>query len=60
MRIYNFISEHYGFQELENRKLKVERLVELNDPFEHFCLKTDNYLVRKTLKEGFLRGPYCT
>ena len=51
MRVYHFLSKSYGLQAIENRKIKISRLVALNDPFEFFCLNTDNYVVRKTLQE---------
>jgi len=36
MRVYHFVNEEYGLDDLRNRRLKVARLNELNDPFELF------------------------
>ncbi len=34
MRLYHFTSEKYGLLAIQNRRLKVARISELNDPFE--------------------------
>lgn len=34
MRLYHFIDERYGLENIRNRRLKVARINELNDPFE--------------------------
>ena len=34
MRVYHFIDQKHGLLDLENRRLKVARINELNDPFE--------------------------
>jgi hypothetical protein len=35
MRVYKFLSEHFGLKSLYERRLKISRLYELNDPFDH-------------------------
>lgn len=34
VRVYHFINEKYGLDDLRNRRLKISRLMDLNDPFE--------------------------
>ncbi|MFB9886923.1 DUF2971 domain-containing protein [Balneatrix alpica] len=34
MRLYHFINEKYGLEGIRNRRLKIARIDELNDPFE--------------------------
>ena len=34
MRLYHFINEKYGLEDLREKRLKIGRIMELNDPFE--------------------------
>ncbi len=34
MRVYHFISRHFGLEDLKNRRLKIATINDLNDPFE--------------------------
>lgn len=34
MRLYHFLSEQYGLENIRRRRLKIARIEELNDPFE--------------------------
>ena len=34
MRLYHFLNARYGLEALQKRRLKIARLLELNDPFE--------------------------
>jgi hypothetical protein len=37
MRVYHFINEEYGLDDLRRRRLKIATILELNDPFETLC-----------------------
>lgn len=50
MRIYHFLNEKYGIQAIQNEELKVGRINELNDPFEHGHLENDNYVTHTIVK----------
>jgi Protein of unknown function (DUF2971) len=51
MRVYHFISEQFALQAIENQRLKVATINELNDPFELFaCDLTDSKYRRPFLK----------
>lgn len=34
MRIFQFVNERYGIENIRNRRLKISTIMELNDPFE--------------------------
>ena len=34
MRLYHFLNERYGLEDLREKRLKIGRIMELNDPFE--------------------------
>ena len=34
MRVYHFVNEQYGLEDLREKRLKIARIMELNDPFE--------------------------
>lgn len=50
MRVYHFLNAKYGLEALKNRRLKVSRIGDLNDPFE--LLGTD--LSNRELRRAFL------
>lgn len=47
MRVYHFINEEFGLKDIRERKLKISRIMELNDPFE---------LLSPDLKDKEFRG----
>lgn len=49
MRVWHFINKDYGLENLRNRRLKIARLNELNDPFEFFGIN----LADKNLRYAF-------
>lgn len=51
MRVYHFLNEQYGLKDLEERRLKIARIMELNDPFEFLGVDLTNRDLRKVLKE---------
>ena len=34
MRIYHFLDSHYGLENISHKRLKISRIIDLNDPFE--------------------------
>jgi hypothetical protein len=34
MRLYHYLSEKHALDDLENKRLKIARIEDLNDPFE--------------------------
>lgn len=43
MKIYHYLSSEFALKNLENRRIKISRLDELNDPFELVAVNhTDN------------------
>jgi hypothetical protein len=49
VRVYHFLSEHYGLENIQNRRLKIARIAELNDPFE-FLARADSLAERAALR----------
>lgn len=50
MRVYHFLTEKYGLKVLRERRLKISRLSELNDPFEFLGADLSNPELRKALQ----------
>lgn len=54
MKIYKFINAHWGRVALHERRLKVSRVLELNDPFDFMCFapetKKQRHAFSKALK----------
>ncbi len=48
MRVYHFLNEQFGLENIRNRRLKVARVAELNDPFE-FLARADSRAARAAL-----------
>jgi hypothetical protein len=46
VRVYHFLNENFGLQALRDRRIKISRLKELNDPFEMFAADMRNEAVR--------------
>ena len=49
MRVYYYINEEYGLQNIKQKRLKIATLMELNDPFEFLPIKLDNKDLRNKL-----------
>lgn len=49
MRVYHFINEKFGLENIKRRRLKIARIDELNDPFE-FIARADNERERAALR----------
>ena len=49
MRVYHFLSEHFGLEDIRLRRLKIARIADLNDPFE-FLARADSVLTRSALR----------
>lgn len=55
MRLYHFLNAEYGLLNIHNRRLKIARINELNDPFEFLGVATRNPNMRRRyqrLKDG--------
>ena len=64
MRLYHFINEKYGLDNISRRRLKIATYPDLNDPFELFSINFSNESIRnafKVLKEelSIKRGILC-
>lgn len=51
MRVYHFINEEYGLKDLKEKRLKIARIMELNDPFEFLGMELSDPIFRKAMKE---------
>lgn len=51
MRVYHFRNEQYGLKSLEERRLKIARIMELNDPFEFLAAELSDKRLRQALQE---------
>lgn len=49
MRLYHFLNEKYGLEGIRNRRLKIARIDELNDPFEFSGVDLED----KKLRDAF-------
>lgn len=50
MRVYHFINEEFGLKVLREKRLKISRINELNDPFEFFSVEMTNPEFKKSMK----------
>ena len=50
MLVYHFINERFGLEALRNRRLKIARIMELNDPFEFLAVDLSDRGFRKVIK----------
>lgn len=50
MRVYHFVNEVYGLDDLCRRRLKIATLNELNDPFELFGVNLKNENLRRAFR----------
>ncbi len=51
MRVYHFVNEDHGLQNLRRRRLKIANLNQLNDPFELFSVEMSNEQVRRAFEK---------
>jgi hypothetical protein len=56
MRVYKFLCEKYGLLALRERRIKISRMADLNDPFELLPLQQSNRRVREALHAVKLRA----
>lgn len=50
MRVYHFINEEFGLKVLREKRLKISRINELNDPFEFFSVEMTSPEFRESMK----------
>ncbi|WPN32134.1 DUF2971 domain-containing protein [Pseudomonas sp. P5_109] len=48
-RVYHFCNEEFGLKNLQNSRLKVATIMDLNDPFEMMCYSSPDKEVRRHL-----------
>ena len=51
MRVYHFISDEFGLKDLKERRLKIARITELNDPFEFLSVDLSDRDLRRAMKD---------
>lgn len=51
MRVYHYLNECYGLSALKDRKLKIGRIRDFNDPFEFSHLNFENFGTKQIIKE---------
>ncbi len=51
MLVYHFLNAHWGLDDLRERRLKISRIMDLNDPFEFLGVDLADRQVRKGLKK---------
>ena len=51
MILYHFVNACHGLENIKNRRLKVARIMELNDPFEFLSVDLSDPYFRKALNE---------
>lgn len=50
MLVHHYINAHFGIEALSNRRLKISRIMELNDPFEFLGVNSKGRKFRKEIK----------
>lgn len=50
MRVYHFVNEEFGLKDLKEKRLKIARIMELNDPFEFLGVELSNPKLRRAMK----------
>jgi len=50
MRVYHFINEEFGLKDILERRLKISRIMELNDPFEFYGAELTDPEFRRSMK----------
>ena len=51
MRVYHFLNEQYGLEDLRDQRLKLAEIMELNDPFELLCVNLSDKDMRKAFNK---------
>ncbi len=51
MRVYHFVNEQFGMDDLRRRRLKIATINELNDPFELFAVYLGNPAIRRAFRK---------
>lgn len=51
MLVYHFLNAKYGLEDIERRRLKISRLMELNDPFEFLGADLSDREFRRALRK---------
>jgi len=51
MKLYHFLRKEHGLSAIRDRRVKIARISELNDPFEYIHFDTSNYVAQAVLKE---------
>ena len=64
MRVLHFRNAKYGLKSLKERRLKIARIIELNDPFEFLGARLSDPKLRKAMNEtknelSQTTGPLC-
>ncbi len=52
MRVFHFLSSEFGLKDIRKRRLKIARIMELNDPFEFLGVELSDPALRRGLQEG--------
>jgi hypothetical protein len=50
MRVFHFVNQQYGLEDLRRRRLKIATLPELNDPFELFGINLSDPELRRAFR----------
>jgi Protein of unknown function (DUF2971) len=50
VRVYHFVNEQFGLEDIRLRRLKIARINELNDPFEWLPVEASNLAFRQTFQ----------
>lgn len=51
MRVYHFLNKQYGLDNLKKKRLKIAKIMSLNDPFELLSVNLSNSLLRIAVNE---------
>ena len=51
MRVYHFLKADHGLHDLRHRRLRISRIIELNDPFEFLGIDLSDRTFRQALEE---------
>ena len=51
MRVYHFLNKKYALKDLKERRLRISRIMELNDPFEFLGAELSNREFRKAMNQ---------
>jgi hypothetical protein len=52
MRVYHFLNEKYGLEDINKQRLKISKLMDLNDPFEFLCVEMTDPIFRNCMSAG--------